>query len=108
MTGLASAATGVFAIPELIEDRISGWLLPCDVNDDGNWRFLGKPEAALEWPDFQRNLEERIFSIGVEVSEDPSLPDRFGQAAFKKLYPLYNPYDASRRLAQIYGEALTA
>lgn len=108
LTGLAVAATGIFAIPELVEHGTTGWLLGVETDKDDRWAPLGKPEAKAAWAGFQEGLIADIVAFGEAIAADPALPDCMGANARERLEPMYLPQYAAPRLRAIYEAALAS
>ncbi|MBB93479.1 MAG: hypothetical protein CML68_25295 [Rhodobacteraceae bacterium] len=106
LTGLATAATEIFAIPELIDHESSGWLLSTDTDEDGRWLHLATSAAPDEWEALQKGLSDQIVGFAEAIARNPHLPDQMGDAARRKLEALYLPEVAAARLRAIYDAAL--
>lgn len=106
LSGLPVIASDMFAIPELIQHHVSGWLLPMELDEDRRWLHLAKPTARDQWDKLQDSFASGIVSAVEEMAGDSTLSLRYGAAAKAALEPLYAPDQAALRLKTIYEAAL--
>lgn len=110
LEGLATIATNIFAIPELIDDRRTGALVNLELGAESRWQGLwetgeGRREA-IELAD--RTIEEGIIRILEDLAREPSLLSQWGEAARRKMTELYHPDRAAEELERIYDAARDA
>lgn len=106
MEGLPTIAPSIFAIPELIENEKTGWLLSVDTDDDGRWTHLGKSGSVEKWHELQEDLINQIVGLGSRIFEKKEVVYQAGIDAREYLSSLYAPKKASIELLSIYREAV--
>lgn len=108
LLGVPTIATNIFALPELIEHKKTGYLI--SIQKGVNGRFTGLDTSGDE-------LKSRInqASIAIEnglkeaislLYEDRQKIEDWGLAAREKLYAMYDEDNASKRLQSIYVESM--
>lgn len=108
LEGLPSLVTNIFAMPELVEDNITGGLIDLPLNPHRRWIGLGKPSPQLPSLIDEANHAIRTGIVRF-VSDLAHNPDRlldFSDAARKKHAAMYSPEVARWRLKGIYDEAI--
>lgn len=109
MEGLGVVATDVYAFGELIDDGTTGRMLSLPKQSQNRWRGLPvddpTPSPQL-WLEDSEALTHQLVSALSECLENRSLPQQWGQAAYRKMMAMYHPEVAAQRLVQIYAEAL--
>lgn len=108
LDGLPSLVTDIFAMPELVEDGITGGLIPVPLNDDRRWIGLNKPTAELPALIEQTNefIRAGIVRFISDLASDPDRILSYGIAARGKLSRLYSSEVASQQLKAIYDAAI--
>ena len=108
LEGCPAVSTNIYAIPELVEDGVTGFLLDVPKNEDGRWtglRMRGEMKSSalqLVQNDLKLKLAERIGDL---ASNRDRLHD-VGVAARKKLLEMYDRQRAVRQLREAYEHAL--
>jgi glycosyltransferase involved in cell wall biosynthesis len=104
LEGLATIATNIFAIPELIDDRRTGALVKLELGAESRWQGMWETgerrRQAVELAD--GIIEEGITGILEELVREPSLLSEWGEAARRKMMELYHPARAAEELERIY------
>lgn len=110
MLGVPVIGTGVCAFPELIADKVTGWLVGMPLRSDGRWSGLeltgAAKLAALE--DANERIVAGIAECMTTVYDDPGLITTWGAAGREWATAHYSMASASRRLEQIYDQVLAA
>ncbi len=108
MSRLPSISTNIFAIPELILDGISGWLIQLPLNNDLRWLHIGQPSARDAWEVAQAHIVSRLTEIIASLSSDRSLIAQFGERARQHVAERYSMDVAERHLSELYEAAIAA
>jgi glycosyltransferase involved in cell wall biosynthesis len=106
-------ATDIGALPEFIEDRVNGILLPLEKNEIGEWRHEGRTDRHLPSYEqlFRGEIERLAESLLQKVHacfEDRSAYFRMRQRARVTAEMLFSPDDARRFWDDLYHEAVVA
>lgn len=108
MLGVPVIATAICALPELIEHRITGWLVDLPLREDGRWagmELTGQLKlAALD--EANRRIVSGIEECMLAVNADPGLLARWGSAGREWATLHYGMAEAAVKLEQIYDEVL--
>jgi starch synthase len=91
----AVVASRIGGIPEVVEDGVTGLLVPIELRDDGS----GEP---VDPGAFARDLAERIES----VLSDPELAARFGQAGRERAVAQFCWPAIAERVVDVYRSVL--
>jgi len=91
--GTAVVATNVGGIPEVVNDGVTGLLVPFKPKDDGTWG----PSNAGE---FAADLAERINI----VLADPDLADRLGRSGRKRAIEQFSWSSIAEKTVDLYGK----
>lgn len=108
MAGMPVIATNVYAIPELVIDGVTGFLIPLRLNETSRWAglWLDGEEFDIEVGNTFTSIRESLTKHILTFVENRAMIATMGAAAkthIEKLYAL----DAARcRLAEIYANAL--
>lgn len=108
MAGMPVIATDIYAIPELVVDGVTGFLVSLHKNETSRWAGLW-----MDGAEFDRETESTFAVIREGLTrhilrfvENPSLVSTMGAAARKHMENLYS-FDAARcRLEAMYASAL--
>ena len=109
MSGMPIVASRIFAIPELVLDGKTGFLIPIDVSQNQRWVGLFESGEAhrnavnTAFDCLQNGLVDsilRFWSNGQIVEE-------FGRSGINHVQTLYDPQQAAIKLAVLYADALT-
>jgi len=108
MAGMPVIATDIYAIPELVVDGVTGFLVSLHKNETSRWAGLW-----MDGAEFDRETESTFAVIREGLTrhilrfvENPSLVSTMGAAARKHMEALYS-FDAARsRLEEMYASAL--
>lgn len=107
MAGMPVIATDIYAIPELVVDGVTGFLVSLHKNETSRWAGLW-----LDGMEFDRETESTFAVIReglkrhiLSFAENPALVSTMGAAARKHMEDLYS-FDAARcRLEDMYAKA---
>jgi starch synthase len=91
----AVVASRIGGIPEVVEDGVTGLLVPLELRDDGS----AEPADAAA---FARDLAESIQT----VLADPALADRFGKAGRARAVEQFGWPAISERVVEVYRSVL--
>lgn len=108
MAGMPVVTTDIFAIPELVVEGKTGFLMPIAKNDLGRWVGLWLDGLAFD-VEVARTfdlLRTGIARALMRFVECPSLVDSMGEAARTHMDALYGLPHAQRQLGDIYATAL--
>ena len=106
LSGMPTITTDIFALPELVLDGESGWVIPVPLNEDRRWIHIGRADARGAWDAVQQHLTDAITRILLEVAADRSIVRRFGERAKAHISNLYDPAAAAARLEALYEAAI--
>lgn len=109
MEGLAPILTDIMSFPEVVENGVTGWMIPIELDEKRRW--VGIHSTGRRRRDAIEQCNETITAGLIEVlgrvAGDRSLVQRWGEAARSKTMRMYHPDIAARRLEAIYGAALS-
>jgi len=105
LSGMAVIATDVFAIPELVQDGVTGRLIPVETDADHRWVHLGRDTAFDQWAPVQDSFATHIEQILTQMIETPEDIAQYGQAGRAHLEALYGQETAQTALLDIYRSA---
>jgi starch synthase len=91
----AVVASRIGGIPEVVEDGVTGLLVPLELRDDGS----GEPAAPEA---FARDLAERIE----RVLADPGLAGRYGEAGRQRVVERFGWPAIAERVVEVYRSVL--
>ncbi|MBU2994068.1 glycosyltransferase family 4 protein [Octadecabacter sp. 1_MG-2023] len=106
MEGIATLASNAFALPELVEDGVTGRIVPIPLNENCKWTGFDAPDRSAALMDTYVMLRNGLVDALRDAASDPAKVHRWGQAARTRLMAMYAPDAAALRLQQIYDEAL--
>lgn len=106
MERMGTITTNTFALPELVEDGVSGRLLDISLRTNKRWKGMGLPDRREIFETTYARLEQGLQDTLQDVLADRTLLKRWGEAAHAKLAPIYHPDAAALRLNHIYTRAL--
>ncbi|QDT08784.1 glycosyltransferase family 4 protein [Planctomycetes bacterium K23_9] len=103
-----SIATNVYAIPELIDDGITGSLLNLPLNQDSRWvgLFMQGNQKRLAIEAANNSLRIQIADALQQANNDRYELAARGNRARAKISALYNHDRASEQLTRIYEHAI--
>ena len=106
LCGATRAATDIFAIPEIVNDGVDGWLAEVEKRDDRRWRPVGEREAAEIWDETQQSIADQL--VAKILASDPTRERliEMGETARTNTRAIYDVRRAGERLAEIYQEAV--
>ena len=93
--------TDVRAFPEINSDEV-GWVIPLSRDGDADWMGTG-PEERLR---VSREIAAGLEAAVRDILEDPGLLERKGAAARARIVRSHDPGAHSRRLREVYREAV--
>ena len=105
LLGVPTIATDIFALPELIENEKTGWLIPIDKRDDR--RFVGldttgnilKGHLEKENP----NIKEGLCTAIQYMYVNRHIIVKYGRAARVKLDKMYSAKEAALTIKKYMG-----
>lgn len=108
IAGMPVIATDIYAIPELVVDGVTGFLVSLHKNETSRWAGLW-----MDGAEFDRETESTFAAIREGLTrhilrfvENPSLVFTMGSAARRHMENLYAFDTARSRLGQMYADAL--
>lgn len=103
-----SIATNVFAIPELIDDGVTGTLLKLPLNEDHRWTglLMRGSQKRLAIKTANDSLQLQIADALQKANDDRFELASQGNFARTKISELYNHNRASEQLTRIYEHAI--
>ena len=107
LCGAARAATDIFAIPEIMEDGVDGWMAHVDKRDDRRWRYVGAKEAADVWEETQRSIADQLVDKILASNPTHERLIDMGERARENTLAIYDTRQAGERLAGVYQNALS-
>jgi glycosyltransferase involved in cell wall biosynthesis len=107
LLGTPTIATNVFAIPELVNHNLTGYVVDINLGKDNRWQGIwssGKQLIA------ELETANEIIREGIEKSvsillNNPALITDWGRAAKNHVTQLYDPKCAADQLNHIYERA---
>jgi len=108
MLGVPVIATAICALPELVADRKTGWLIEMPLREDGRWAGLELTGAAKREAvdDANHRIVAGIEECMTTLYNDPALLIRWGIAGREWATSCYGNGAASERLEGIYDAVL--
>ena len=106
MEGTAAISSNVFALPELVEDGVSGRLMRLPLREDGRWSGLGTRDRETAWAEARSIFQSGLVDAIGAAAADRDLPRRWGEAARARAMRTYHPDVAAAALGAIYDRAL--
>lgn len=108
MEGLASVLTNVMSFPELVDDDVTGCMIPVDLDADHRWAgmFVEADRKAEAIERTNQAITAGLIDVLGRVAADRSLAARWGEAAQAKMMRMYHPTLAASQLKRIYDAAL--
>jgi len=110
MEGLAPVLTNIMSFPEVVENDVTGWMIPIELDENRRWAGISSSgERRLEAIEqCNETITAGLIDVLGRVAADRSLVRRWGEAARSKMMRMYHPGIAARRLETIYSAALSA
>lgn len=106
LAGMPSIVTNIFALPELVIDGETGWVVDLQLNADRRWRHLGDATAAAQWDAAQETIRAGILSVLMGIAGDRARVRQMGEAARRHIAGLYGFDVAETALHGIYRQAM--
>ena len=108
LAGLPVITTNIFALPELVVDGETGFVLPINRRADHRWlglnlsgpAFVAEAEATFS------SLRQGIIDRVMRLARDRSLIGSMGRAGRKRMERLYGRAQAAETLGGIYRDAV--
>jgi Glycosyl transferases group 1 len=107
LASMPSITSNVYALPELISEGLTGYVVKLAIGDDHRWKGIWAADSELEG-----HIEEAYGVIWRGVTEalsglfhDRSKLNELGEAARARMNLLYNPDLAGQALDCIYDDA---
>lgn len=108
LAGMPVIATDIFAIPEIVCDGVTGFLVP--IKKDKSLRWVGLWKEGLELDNEIRatfeSIRQHVGNAVQRFADDPELVVSMGQAARAHANSLYGISHIQNELANIYSTAL--
>jgi glycosyltransferase involved in cell wall biosynthesis len=108
LAGMPAVTTDIFAIPELVIDGKTGFLIPLNKNELSRWKGLWlngaefEQEVTLTFDTMQKHIVRALLTL----ANNPDLAITMGQAARNHIHLLYGFEQAQHQLSAIYADAL--
>ncbi len=108
LAGMAIVTTDIFALPELVVDGETGFLIPLEKNIDRRWVGLWEEGTTLDgsiaiaFDRITRDLTRHLLTF----VNSPALATSMGAAGKARIESMYTAGAAARQLAGIYADAL--
>ena len=106
MSGTPTISTDIFALPELVEDGVTGWTLPVELDADLRWRHIGRADARDAWENVQARLADGLADAIGTIATDRELAATRGQRARERIAALYGIDVAAAHLQRLYEAAI--
>jgi glycosyltransferase involved in cell wall biosynthesis len=106
MEGIGTLASNAFALPELVEDGVTGRIVPISLNENRKWTGFNAPDRRAALLDTYDQLRAGLVDALRDAASDPAKVRRWGQAAKNRMMNMYAPDMAALRLQGIYDTAL--
>ena len=103
--GLPTISSNVFALPELVVDEKTGWIISVPLNDDKRWEHIGLGNARDAFVAAQETLVDGLVDTLSRLADDKGAISRAGLAARAHIEALYNINAASAQLGRLYAAA---
>ena len=109
MSGVPVLATKICALPELVFDKRSGWLIDLPLGEDGRWAGLGLDgsQGKKAHEDANEMIVEGIERCIQTILEHPELLVEWGEYGRRMIKKMYDVEKASCELTQIYDGTFT-
>ncbi len=108
LLGVPSITTNVFALPELVQHNMSGYVINLNLGHQNRWQGVWDNasgfEAELE--SANKAIYEGTKDAIIKIFQNPRLLGTWGRAAKVLLTALYGVDTAAQRLSVIYSDAL--
>jgi glycosyltransferase involved in cell wall biosynthesis len=106
MEGVATIASNVFALPELVEDGVTGRVIDLPLNEGRRWTGIFAADRPAALTDAYARLRAGLTEALRAVLNDRALLRRWGDGARARLAGLYDPATAAAVLAGHYDRAI--
>jgi glycosyltransferase involved in cell wall biosynthesis len=108
LEGTPAVVTNIFAFPELVDDNISGSIIPLDLGKQQRWKgiWLNGQELAHEIEKANNAIHNNLLDLIDKLSSTPLTLLEWGSNAREKLTKMYDPVKAAQKLASIYDKAM--
>ena len=106
MERMGTITTNAFALPELVDDTVTGRILKLPLGDNKRWAGLFRSDRRKIFDDTLAGLQHGMEEALQKVLDDRGTLRRWGEAAHDKLSSLYHTDVAARDLGKIYDRAL--
>jgi len=108
LEGTSALVTNVFALPELVENGVSGAMLELELGDESRWCgiWLKGEELGEAVRQAEQQMEQGIIKVLEKLCRDRQLSRHWGRAAKKRITSMYHPQQAASALELFYDEAL--
>ena len=106
--GLPVVCSNVFALPEIVEDGVTGLTIELPLDKDRRWRGIESlnPTPRPSFDDAIDQLTKGMVVAFARLIDSPELCSRLGQAARGRFLERYEQHVAATRLASLLGTAL--
>jgi glycosyltransferase involved in cell wall biosynthesis len=106
MEGMATVSSNVFALPELVEDGVTGRVIDLPLNEGRRWTGIFAPDRPAALAEAYDRLRTGLVAALGAALNDRSLARRWGDGARARLARLYDPAAAAPVLANHYARAI--
>ena len=106
MEGMCAVTSNVFAMPELVDDGVTGRVVPLPLREDLRWDGIGAHAKQAHWDTARNILRTGLGEVFLNLSADRNTVRKWGEAAQKKMRGLYSTDNAAERLSALYSRAI--
>jgi glycosyltransferase involved in cell wall biosynthesis len=106
ISGLPTIATNVFAIPELVVDGVTGWIIRMTLDQDGRWANIGQRGVYDAWITEQQSIAVQLEAHLVQAYDNRDFVNEYGKRARQRIVKWYSTRVAERRLSALYASAV--
>lgn len=106
--GLPVVCSNIFALPEIVEDGVTGLTIELPLDTDRRWQGIESlnPTPRPSFDDAIDQLTKGMVAAFARLIDSPELCDRLGQAARGRFLERYEQHVAAARLTSLLGAAL--
>lgn len=106
LSGMPRFTTIIFAIPDLVVDGVTGWLIKMELDQDRRWLQIGQAEATDAFIGAQAYITTEVTGTLASIEKDRSVLRRFGDRARAHIAKNYGFDVAGPRFDAVYRNGI--
>jgi len=108
LLGVPAITTNVFALPELVKHKLSGYMINLKLGKQNRWQGVWKSGAALELEIEEANnvIYDGVIRAVTNIIQEPELLKKYSENAQLHMRDLYDVEKSANILTSIYKKAM--